>query len=103
MLDVGCWLLDVGYWMLVIGCWLLDVGCWMLVVGCWLLDVGCWLLDVGCWMLDVSLLLQPLFCRGLLRESLMPPKTFRPRSIRAPPNCHFWRVPLICSHANNIC
>ena len=31
MLDLGCWILDVGSWMLDLGCWILDVGSWMLV------------------------------------------------------------------------
>jgi hypothetical protein len=43
MLDVGCWMLDVG-------CRMMDVGCWMLDVGCRMLDVGGWMLDVGCRM-----------------------------------------------------
>ncbi len=47
-LNVGCWLLVVGYWLLVVSGarslapyggagshQLLVVGCWLLVVGCW--------------------------------------------------------------------
>ena len=42
VVDVGCWLLVIG-WRLLLGvCRLLVGGCWLFVVGGWLLTVGCY-------------------------------------------------------------
>jgi len=45
--------------MLDVRCWMFDVGCSMLDVRCWMFDVGCSMLDVRCWMFDVVPRLTP--------------------------------------------
>ena len=48
MFDVGCLMLDSGWWVLYCVCWK-----WMLDVVHVVFNVGCWLFEVGCWTPDI--------------------------------------------------
>ena len=66
MLEVGCWMLEVGSGKLGAACWMLELGSWKLFfeinIGSvraesWKLiklDVGIWKLEAGCWKLGRS-------------------------------------------------
>ena len=66
MLDVRCWMFDVGCSMLDVRCWMFDVRCSMFDVRCSMFDVECSMFhvrcsmfDVGCWMFDVRCSMFP--------------------------------------------